>query len=272
MRAAERGAAGGRAAARGRRRARPAAHPGRDGTVRGGLRRHRHVPDPRRLRHLARRGARRLRQGPQHLARRTAGHRPAGLVVGDGDGRAGRLRRLRGRDRAGGCRAGAQGRRQRLEDQAGGAGRALAHQDHRLARHRQLAQPDQRRADRRVGARAPRRALPARPAHHAPAARAARAAGRAAADAALAAVPRGRGAPADGAALHRAVAGRRGRQPVRLAAEGEPGARAPAPAAAARPPRRAGGIRSSRSTRCTSCAAWPSTRWARCAGSAPPWC
>ena len=39
MRAAERGAAGGRAAARGGRRARPAAHPGRDGTVRGGLRR-----------------------------------------------------------------------------------------------------------------------------------------------------------------------------------------------------------------------------------------
>ena len=41
---------------------------------------------------------------------------------------------------------------------------------------------------------------------------------------ALAAVSRRCGAPADGAALHRAVARRRGRQPVRLAAEGEPGA------------------------------------------------
>ena len=63
------------------------------------------------------------------------------------------------RDRARGRRAGAEGRRERLEDQARGAGRALADPDHRRPRDRHLAQPDQRRAHRRVGARAPGRAV-----------------------------------------------------------------------------------------------------------------
>ncbi len=38
------------------------------------------------------------------------------------------------------------------------------------------------------------------------------------------------------------------------------------------PSSRPGGTRSSTSTRCTPCAAWPSTRWARCGAAARPWC
>ena len=42
--------------------------------------------------------------------------------------------------------------------------------------------------------------------------------------------------------------------------------------AAPRPSRRPGGTRNSTSTRCTPCAAWRSTRWARCGAAARPWC
>ena len=38
------------------------------------------------------------------------------------------------------------------------------------------------------------------------------------------------------------------------------------------PEQAARGTRSSTSTRCTPCAAWRSTRWARCGAAARPWC
>ncbi len=75
--------------------------------------------DPRRLRGLAGRGRRRLHPGAVPLARCAAGHRPAGVVVGHGPGRAVRLRRVRRRDRA-------RGRRGRAAGSASAGGRPSA--------------------------------------------------------------------------------------------------------------------------------------------------
>ena len=193
-----------------------AAHAGRHGALRGRLRFRADRADHRRLRRRPRPRRRRLLQGTRHLARRAARHRPARLELCDGPAGAGRLRRLRRRDRARGGRRRPAGRRQRLEDQARRARRALADQAHQGTGYRHLAQQDQRRTHRRVGPRTPWRARPDGPAGGAAAARAAGAARRAAADPSLAAAPRRRRPAADRTALHRAGAGRRGGRDVRL--------------------------------------------------------
>ena len=165
------------------------------------------------------------------------------------------------RDRARGRRARAQGRRQRLEDQARRARRALAHPRRRARRGSDtwLSRISAERIEEWAHGHPGERSRLARTVMpklleppdlpDEPLPTLAWLLGHASA-----------GAAADRPALHRAGPGRRGGRAVRL------GRRRASPAA------RPGGTRNSTSTRCTRCAAWRSTRWARCGAAAPPWC
>ena len=222
--------------------------------------------DHRRVRRSSRdRGRRRLLQGARHLARRAARHRPARLVLGDGASRSAPPTtpappRSSSRSPPETCRVGVSGWKTK---RAGLVERWLTRPTGTPGTDTWLSRISAERIEEWAHGHPGERAQMARrvmprlleppelPGEPLPTLR-------------WLLAPRRRRAAADRAALHRAGAGRRGGRAVRLGRRGS----ARRHARAARP----GGTRSSTSTRCTPCAGWPSTRWARCGAAAPPWC